>query len=138
VKIERNPQEVHAPVAAYTHQIEVGPGGRWLVLSGQIGMRVDGSVPESPVEQIAVALENVRLNLSAAGMGVSDLVKVTAYLVGEIDGAARRAAFAEFFGSYSPCMTLMYVSGLASPALRVEIDAMAWSDEQAGASGVGG
>ncbi|MGF6883230.1 hypothetical protein ABIA39_005110 [Nocardia sp. GAS34] len=26
-------------------------------------------------------------------------------------------------------MTLMYVSGLASPAFRVEIDAMAWSGD---------
>ncbi|WP_405494884.1 hypothetical protein [Nocardia sp. NBC_00511] len=46
MKVERNPQEVHAPVAAYSHQIEIGPGGRWLMLSGQIGMRPDGSVPD--------------------------------------------------------------------------------------------
>ncbi|MGY2011684.1 hypothetical protein ACW9HC_32330 [Nocardia gipuzkoensis] len=38
------------------------------------------------------------------------------------------AAFAEVFGPHEPCMTLMYVSGLASPALRVEIDAMAWAE----------
>ncbi|MEV6772592.1 Rid family hydrolase [Nocardia sp. NPDC051030] len=128
VKIERNPRDVHAPVAAYTHQIEIGPGGRWLVLSGQIGMRVDGSVPESVVEQIEVALENVGRNLSAAGMSVTDLVKVTVFLVGQVDSAARRTAFADFLGSHEPCMTLMYVSGLAAPSLRVEIDVMAWSD----------
>jgi 2-iminobutanoate/2-iminopropanoate deaminase len=128
VRIGRNPQEVHAPVAAYTHQIEAGPGGRWLVLSGQIGMRLDGTVPEPAVEQIAVALQNLGHNLSAAGMDIANLVKVSVYLVGEIDSTARRAAFAEFFGPHAPCMTLMYVSGLASPALRVEIDAMAWSE----------
>jgi hypothetical protein len=28
-------------------------------------------------------------------------------------------------GAHHPCMTLLYVAGLASPALRVEIDAWA-------------
>ncbi|GAB2533797.1 RidA family protein [Nocardia heshunensis] len=129
MKIERNPQEVHAPVAAYSHQIEVGPGGRWLVLSGQIGMRIDGSVPESPIDQIALALDNVRHNLSAANMTVTDLVKLTIYLVSEVDNTLRRTALSDFLGTHSPCMTLMYVSALASPALRVEIDAMAWSSD---------
>ncbi|MFG2605630.1 RidA family protein [Streptomyces sp. NPDC048514] len=124
--ISRNPQDVHAPVAEYTHQIEVSAPGRWLVLSGQIGMRQDGSVPQDPIEQIDVALENLRSNLDAAGMVVSDLVKLTFYLVGDMDPAARRAAVAEFFGDHLPTSTLLYVSALAAPTLRVEIDAWAF------------
>ncbi|WP_405494886.1 RidA family protein [Nocardia sp. NBC_00511] len=72
----------------------------------------------------------MRHNLSAANMTVADLVKVTVYLVGEIDSTARRTAFANFFGTSAPCMTLLYVSGLASPAFRVEIDAIGWSDDE--------
>ncbi|MEC3918566.1 RidA family protein [Nocardia sp. CDC160] len=127
MKIERNPREVHAPLASYTHQIEIGPGGRWLMLSGQIGMRPDGSVPDAAADQIAIALENIRYNLAAASMTVTDIVKLTIYLVGEIDSDTRRTALANFLGTHAPCMTLMYVSALASPALRVEIDATAWS-----------
>ncbi|MFJ9442383.1 RidA family protein [Kitasatospora sp. NPDC101235] len=123
--IYRNPENVHQPVAGYTHQIEVREPARWLVLSGQIGMRPDGSVPADPVEQIEVALENLRRNLDAAGMGVRDIVKLTFLLVGEIEPVRRRAAFDSWLGDHKPAMTLFYVSQLASPALAVEIDAWA-------------
>jgi 2-iminobutanoate/2-iminopropanoate deaminase len=121
----RNPEDVHPPVADYVHQIEVGPGGRWLVISGQIGMRPDGSLPEDPVEQVAVALENLRRNLAAAGMDVTNVVKLTTYLVGDVDAKGRAAAVSEFLGDHIPTQTLLYVARLASPALRVEIEAWA-------------
>ncbi len=81
----QNPETVHAPVAAYSHQVEIREAKRWLVLSGQIGMRADGSLPEDPIEQFRVALDNIHKNLAAAGMEISDVVKLTIYLVGEID-----------------------------------------------------
>ena len=121
----RNPAGVHAPVAAYSHQIEVSPAARWLVLSGQIGLGLDGVPPSDPVEQIEVALDNIRRNLDAAGMAVGDLVKLTFYLVGDIEAERRKRALEAFLGDHRPCMTLLYVSALASPALKVEIDAWA-------------
>src|SRR5690349_19793557 len=119
--ISRNPAGVHAPVADYSHQIEVGANARWLVLSGQIGMASDGAVPDDPVEQISLALANLGHNLAAAAMTAADLVKITFYLVGEVDAAARRVVVSDFLGDHRPCTTLLYVSALASPALRVEI-----------------
>jgi len=71
------PPTVHVPAAAYTHQIEVSSDERLLVLSGQLGMRSDGSVPDDPIEQLDVALTNVERNLAEAGMGLKDLVKLT-------------------------------------------------------------
>ncbi len=121
----RNPAGVHAPVAAYSHQVDVTAGARWLVLSGQIGLRPDGVLPADPVDQIEVSLDNLRRNLDAAGMAIDDVVKLTVYLVGDIDADRRRLAFDAFFGEHRPCMTLLYVSALASPALKVEIDAWA-------------
>ena len=120
-----NPETVHQPLAAYAHQIEIREPKRWLVLSGQVGMRPDGTLPEDPIEQIKVALENIRKNLEAAGMGIQDLVKVTIYLVGEIDTDKRREVMAEWAGEHRLCSTLLYVAALASPALKVEIDAWA-------------
>jgi len=121
----RNPSTVHAPVASYSHQIEVPPSARWLVLSGQIGCYPDGKAPTDPVEQIQVALDNLRLNLEAADMSVNNLVKLTFYLVGEIDPARRRAVVDTWLGLHRPCTTLLYVSALAAPHFRVEIDAWA-------------
>ena len=59
MKERRNPTTVHAPLAAYSHQIEISGGERLLVLSGQVGMRQDGTLPAEPAEQLNVALENV-------------------------------------------------------------------------------
>ena len=121
----RNPQNIHTPLGSYSHQIEVTGKERLLVLSGQVGMRQDGMVPEDPLEQIDVAFENIVRNLRAAGMDVSDLIKITYYLVGEIDTAKRREVVLSKLEGHQPCSTLLYVAGLASPIYKVEIDAWA-------------
>ena len=121
----RNPQDVHEPVGSYSHQIEIKGNERLLVISGQVGMRQDGTVPEDPFEQIDIAFENVLRNLGAAGMNVRDLIKITYYLVGEIDTAKRREIILSKLQGHQPCSTLLYVAALASPVFRVEIDAWA-------------
>ncbi len=125
MKTYRNPELIHAPLAGYSHQIEVAGPTRWLVMSGQIGRTLDGVVPEDPIEQIRLALANVRRNVEAAGMDLDDLVKLTIYLVGEMDPGQREAAISEWLDGRQPCMTLLYISALAAPPLRVEMDAWA-------------
>lgn len=121
----RNPQDVHKPLGSYSHHIEIKGNERLLVISGQVGMRDDGSVPEDALEQIDVAFENIFRNLRAAGMDVKDLIKITYYLVGEIDTAKRRELVLSKLQGHQPCSTLLYVAGLASPVYKVEIDAWA-------------
>lgn len=121
----RNPQDVHTPLGSYSHQLEVSGKERLLVISGQVGMRQDGTVPEDPLEQIDVAFENIIRNLRAAGMEVKDLIKLTYYLVGEIDTSRRREVVLSKLQGHQPCSTLLYVAGLASPVYKVEIDAWA-------------
>ena len=121
----RNPQDVHQPLGGYSHQIEVTGNERILVLSGQVGMREDGTVPEDPLEQIDVAMENIFRNLRAADMDVMDIIKLTYYLVGEIDTIKRRELVASKLQGHKPCSTLLYVAALATPKIRVEIDAWA-------------
>ncbi len=125
MKTYRNPPDVHPPIAAYTHQIEIHGPERLLVLSGQIGRREDGSLPDTPIEQLDVALENLQRNLQAAGMDIHDLIKITFYLVGESDVALRRDVIAAHLQDHRPCMTMIFVSALATPNYRVEIDAWA-------------
>ena len=121
----RNPQDVHEPLGSYSHQIEIKGNERLLVISGQVGMRQDGTIPDDPFEQIDLAFENVFRNLRAANMDVKDLIKITYYLVGEIDAAKRRELGLSKLQGHQPCSTLLYVAALASPAFRVEIDAWA-------------
>lgn len=121
----RNPTDVHPPLGSYSHQIEVRGNERLLVISGQVGIRADGTVPEDPFEQIDLAFENIFRNLRAAGMDVKDLIKITYYLVGEIDTVKRREVVLSKLQGHQPCSTLLYVAGLAGPMYRVEIDAWA-------------
>ena len=125
MKTPRNPETIHAPVGRYVHQIEVSGESRILFLSGQVGMAADGSVPEDPVSQLGVDLQNVLANLEAAGFEIADLVKLTTYVVGEIDPAGRRAVLERQLGAHITTSTLVIVAALASPQYKVEVDAWA-------------
>jgi len=121
----RNPQDVHQPAGLYSHQVEITGNERLLVLSGQVGMREDGTVPENPIEQMEVAFDNILRNLQAANMDAKDILKLTYFIVGEIDTAKRREIIGVKLQGHRPCSTFLYVAGLASPAYKVEIEALA-------------
>lgn len=125
MKTYRNPANVHPPMAAYTHQIEVREPARWLVMSGQLGTREDGTVSDDPMHQLDAAFENIARNLHAAQMEMDDLVKLTIYLVGEFDVQQRRAVIKSHLKEPWPCVTLLVIAGLATPIYKVEIDAWA-------------
>lgn len=129
MKKSRNPKTIHPPVAPYMHQIETTGPQRWLTMSGQVGMGIDGTIPASPLEQLELALENVKRNLEAADMAVEDITKLVFYLVGEFDAESRRRIFEQFLGNHLPCMTMVYVVALAAPAFKVEVDAWACQEK---------
>jgi 2-iminobutanoate/2-iminopropanoate deaminase len=125
MKTPRNPDTIHAPLGRYVHQIEVSSESRILFLSGQLGVHPDGSLPGDAVGQLGVALENILRNLEAAGFEPSDLVKITTYVVGEIDPAGRKAEMDRLLGPHVTTSTLVFVAALAAPQYKVEIDAWA-------------
>lgn len=125
MKQARNPEAVHPPVGRYVHQIEVSGESRLLFVSGQVGKDRDGNVPPDSVAQLEVALRNVLANLEAAGFEPTDLVKIVTYVVGEMDPAGRREVLDRLLGSHVTTSTLLYISALASPEYKVEIDAWA-------------
>jgi len=125
MKTARNPKSTHAPLASYAHQIELSCDEKLLVLSGQVGVRQDGTSPDSTIEQLNLAWYNVGENLKEAGMSYKDIVKLTIYMVDQIDPTERRSAFASLLDEVRPCMTLLYVSALGTDRLKVEIDVLA-------------
>ncbi len=129
MKTSRNPETIHEPVGRYVHHIELDSPSKLVVISGQVGMRPDGSVPDDAVEQLAVALANVLANIAAAGLEPSDLAKITTYVVAgtKLDPARRRAEMERLLGDHVPTSTLVFVAGLASPQYNVEIEGWAAS-----------
>jgi enamine deaminase RidA (YjgF/YER057c/UK114 family) len=125
VKVRRNPETVHPPLGGYVHQVELTGETRLIALAGQVGMRPDGTLPEAAEEQLREALRNVERNLEAASMTLRDVVKLTIYAVGELDRDLRASVLGGAFGDEPPAMTLVFVASLATPQLRVELDAWA-------------
>jgi enamine deaminase RidA (YjgF/YER057c/UK114 family) len=76
-------------------------------------------------EQVELALSNLNTVLASAGMSIASVVKLTLYTtdVDELLGAFGSAA--AFLGDNLPAMTLIGVSRLAFPELKVEIEATA-------------
>ena len=120
-----NPSTVHAPAGAYSHSAVVPPDTELVFLSGQVGVRLDGSLPESVAEQAEQVFANIGALLAAHGLDAGALVKLTMFVVAGRDIQAVRAARAKFMGSHRPASTAVFVSQLVDPAWHVEVEAVA-------------
>ena len=125
-----HPKGFGAPLGMYSHGM-VAPGGELVVVAGQVGMRPDGSLAGDDVgRQTKQALENVRAVLEAGGCGFRDVVRLQTFLTSADDLPGFMKARQEVFPGYFPDKawppnTLLVVSRLVRPELRVEIEAMA-------------
>jgi 2-iminobutanoate/2-iminopropanoate deaminase len=117
-----NPAGLHAPVGRYTHAVSVAPGARRVVLSGQVGMRPDGSVPEDVDEQVAQVVRNIGIVLASEGLTAADIVKVTTFLTDRAALPAWRAHRESLLGQLDPASTLLFVAGLADPRFVIEVE----------------
>jgi enamine deaminase RidA (YjgF/YER057c/UK114 family) len=123
------PEGVYPPTADFSQAIRVS-GGDLVFVSGIIGMRPDGSMPDTAREQIDLALQNLVAVLAAADAAPSDVVKVNVFvredfrLVRDDLREIRRRYFTEDF----PVSTLVQVAGFADPRYLFEIEAIAVVD----------
>ncbi|OGA73298.1 MAG: hypothetical protein A3G81_03655 [Betaproteobacteria bacterium RIFCSPLOWO2_12_FULL_65_14] len=120
-----NPSSMSAPLGAYTHGIEVPPGARVIHVSGQVGVRADGSIAEGIEEQLACAWQNILAILAAADMGPADIAKVTTYLTRPEDFKVHPRIRAQYLGDARPAATGVCVSALAAPEFLCEIEVIA-------------
>ena len=125
MNIEINPPTIAPPAANYAHGIlSVGPS-RLLHISGTVGVRPDGTVPDDVGEQAEVTWQNIAAICEKAGMSLSDIVSITTYaVVGQPLGgvmAARDAAL----GGRRVASVLITVPALARPEWKMEIAAVA-------------
>lgn len=112
------------------NQAEIIDGAtRQLICAGQTAVDTAGR-PQFPGDmrsQIGLALDNLQAVLSAAGMGLGDVVRLGIYTT-DVDEALRHFdLLGRRFGAAgsAPPMTLLGVSRLAVPGLMFEIEATA-------------
>lgn len=120
-----NPAEVAAPVGNYTHGLEVGPGCRWLFVSGQIPTDRTGHVPAGFEEQCEAVWQNIERVLAQAEMTVANLVKVTTFLTDKSQADANGGGSSRrHLGDHRPALTVIVAQTLDSEWL-LEIEAIA-------------
>ncbi len=120
-----NPSCVHAPLGLYSHTVSVPEGMELLFISGQLGVRPDGTTPPTIAEQADQVFSNIVALLESHGLGPTDIIKLTTFMVAGQDGDAVRAARLKHLGSHRPASTAVFVSELVDPAWFVEIEAIA-------------
>jgi enamine deaminase RidA (YjgF/YER057c/UK114 family) len=72
-----NAADAPAPAGQYTQAVEVTGATRTLYVSGQVGVAADGSIPSDAEAQCTLAWRNLQAQLRAAGMEITNLVKIT-------------------------------------------------------------
>ena len=79
--------------AAFSQVASVHSNGvKTIYVSGQVGIR-DGEIPNSFIEQMDIVFSNMARQLEAAGASMSDVIKLTGFVV-NMD-AERRTAYSE-------------------------------------------
>ena len=109
----------------YADGAEIARGQRVLHLSGQVGIRPDGTTSADFAEQCDQALVNLRAVLTAAAMSPEQVVKLTCYVVGQQPLAALYEARRRHLPNVAPASTTVIVQGLAAPEWLIEIEAIA-------------
>jgi 2-iminobutanoate/2-iminopropanoate deaminase len=123
-KIER--MMVPGQATPFSHYCHVVRAGEHVWISGAVGVASDGHVPEDVGGQFQVALDNLDACLRAASGEVQDVVKVNIYLTNIADRSIINEYRVKYFGEHRPASTLVEVSALVLPSLKVEIEATAY------------
>jgi reactive intermediate/imine deaminase len=114
---------VAPPISHYCDAVRFG---ELLFISGVPPTDAKGKVVggDDVAEQTRQVFRNMKLVLDAAGASFADILKVTVYLLDVDDRSKINPVRKEYFGAARPASTLIGVSELAIPGMKVEIEAV--------------
>ncbi|WP_397476166.1 RidA family protein [Pusillimonas sp.] len=115
-------------VHGYSQATAANASDRIIYTAGQGGGNEKGEYSEDFAEQVDQALANLQLALKAAGADITNVTKVTVYIVNhsmERLEIFEKAMLKMLDGRSAPASTLVPVPALALPVMQFEIDAVA-------------
>ena len=120
-----SPKVAEPPPGRWSNALRVGD---MLFLSGTVSRAADGVTIQgnNEYEQAKIIFGKIRHLVEAADGAMSDVVKMTIYVVNIKKNTEVWRARQEFFTGDFPCSTLVEVRSLATPDILVEIEAIAW------------
>jgi len=111
--------ELGEPISHYTHAVRFDS---LLFISGIAPVH---TLEADVVAQAEDVLAQLGAVLAHVGLSAADVLKVTVYLTDISDRPRINPARQKFFGPAKPASTLVEVSALAIPVVKVEIEAVA-------------
>ncbi|MBX9617510.1 MAG: RidA family protein [Hyphomicrobiales bacterium] len=108
----------------YAQAIEFGRAKRTLLVSGQIPVDVEGTVPAGFDAQCRLVWRNIFAQLDAAGMTIANIAKVTIFLSSREYAVPNRTIRMEMLGDHEPALTCI-ITGIFDEAWLLEIEALA-------------
>lgn len=118
---EINPSTFPEPQSNYSQGVAHNAAKERLVISGQVGVRSDGSIAEGLEAQMQQTWDNFLAVLETAGFAPGDVVKVTLFTTVPALQEFRRGREKALAG-HAPAATYVQVAGLADPGFLVEIE----------------
>jgi 2-iminobutanoate/2-iminopropanoate deaminase len=120
-----DPVDAPKPASAYSQGVVYEGPARRLIISGQVGVDLQGRIVEGFEAQVRQAFANLEAVLRGAEMGITDLVKITVFVTrSDVIGVWRDLRDSALRG-HKPASTYLQVAGLAHPDFLVEIEAEA-------------
>jgi enamine deaminase RidA (YjgF/YER057c/UK114 family) len=125
-----SPATIRPPFARYSHGVEVQAGCRLVFCSGQLGVAAGGAIPEAAKAQADLCFSNIAAILAEAGMTLSDIVRINAYVTDRDHMKGYMESRDAHVGTPPPASTLMIVAGFTLPEFKVEIEVVAAAPEK--------
>ena len=121
------PATISPPFARYAHGVEIPPGARLVLTSGQLALGIDGTVPDGAEAQARLCFANCAAIMAEAGMGPADVIRINAYVTDRAHMPGYMAARDAWLEGVVrlPASTLVIVSGFTRPAFVVEVEVTA-------------
>ena len=120
-----NPDTVVRPASNYAQAVIHTAAAERMVISGQLGLRPDGTLEEGLEAQMERAWSNVFGLLEAGGFEREHLIRATIYVTVPGQVATYRRVRDRMLAGHVCANTYLEISALASPEFLVEIEAEA-------------
>jgi enamine deaminase RidA (YjgF/YER057c/UK114 family) len=113
------------PFSKYAQATRVSAGSDLIVISGQVGVDIEGKLADTERGQHENCWKNILAILESQGLGASDIIEMTVYITRATGVPLYREVRDQMLDGHEAASTLLIISGLANPDWLVEIAVIA-------------